>query len=58
MRQQEKMPPRAVGAAVMNARRFGIARICVLLAILVFCSSEKGAALDPTSHISQYGHTV
>jgi signal transduction histidine kinase/ligand-binding sensor domain-containing protein len=30
----------------------------VPLAILVFCSSEKGAALDPTSHISQYGHTV
>ena len=36
----------------------GIARISVLLAILVFCCSEKGAALDPTSHISQYGHTV
>lgn len=30
----------------------------VLLAILVFCSSEKGAALDPSSHISQYGHSV
>ena len=58
MRQQEKMPPRAVDAAGKNAKSSGIARISVLLAILVFCSSEKGAALDPTSHISQYGHTV
>jgi len=58
VQQQEKMPPRAVDAAVKNAKSSGIARISVLLAILIFCSSEKGAALDPTSHISQYGHSV
>jgi signal transduction histidine kinase/ligand-binding sensor domain-containing protein len=58
MRQQEKTPPRCVDATVKKAKSSGIARISVLLAILVFCSSEKGAALDPTSHISQYGHTV
>ena len=58
MRQQEKMPSRTIAAAVKNAKRSGMARISVLLAILVFCSSERGAALDPQSHISQYGHTV
>lgn len=58
MRQQEKMPPRSVDVAVKNAVSSGIVRISVLLAILVFCSSEKGATLDPTSHISQYGHSA
>jgi signal transduction histidine kinase/ligand-binding sensor domain-containing protein len=58
MRQPEKMPPRAVDAALKNAKSSGIARISVLLAILVLCCNEKGAALDPTSHISQYGHPV
>ena len=47
MRQHEKMPPRAVDAAVKNAKSSGIERISVLLAILIFCSSEKGAALNP-----------
>jgi ligand-binding sensor domain-containing protein/signal transduction histidine kinase len=42
----------------MKAMNPGIARIAVLLAILVFCCSEKGAALDPSAHITQYGHTV
>lgn len=36
----------------------GIARICVLFAILVFCCREKGAAFDFTCHISQYGYSV
>ena len=58
MRQPEKMPLRASDAALKNARSFGIARISVLLAILVFCSSEKAAALDPHSRVSQYGHTA
>jgi signal transduction histidine kinase/ligand-binding sensor domain-containing protein len=58
MRQQENVLPRAVDAAVKNIKSSGIARISVLLAILVFCSSEKSAALDPSSHISQYGHSV
>src|SRR5215469_16524910 len=58
MGQQGKMPPPVVDAAVRNVMNPGIVRISVLLAILVFCSSEKGAALDPTSHITQYGHTV
>jgi signal transduction histidine kinase/ligand-binding sensor domain-containing protein len=58
MRQLEKMPRPFVDTAVKKAKRSGIARIHVLLAILVFCCSEKGAALDPTSRISQYGHTV
>src|SRR6516165_8165464 len=57
MRQQEKMPSPSVDDAVRIAMNPGIARISVLLAILVFCCGE-GAALDPTSHISQYGHTV
>lgn len=58
MQQQKKIPPRPVDPAVKNAETSGIVRISVLLAILGFSSSEKGAALDPTSHISQYGHTV
>lgn len=58
MRQQEKTPRKAVDAAVRNVKSSDIGRISLLLAILVFCSSEKGAALDPTSHISQYGHSI
>jgi signal transduction histidine kinase/ligand-binding sensor domain-containing protein len=58
MQQQEKMLPRVVDAAVKNVKSCGVACISVLLAILVFCSSEKGAALDPASHLTQYGHTV
>ena len=45
MRQQEKMLPRVVDAAVKNAKSSGFARISVLLAILVFYGSEKGVAL-------------
>lgn len=52
------MPPRTVKAVVKNPKSSRIARISVLLAILVLCCREKCAALDPTSHISQYGHTV
>jgi hypothetical protein len=55
MRQQEKMPPRAIDAAVKNAKSSGIPLISVLLAILVFCCSEKGAALDPTSFTEEGG---
>jgi signal transduction histidine kinase/ligand-binding sensor domain-containing protein len=58
MRQQEKIPPRCVVAAAKKAKSSGITRISVLVVILVFCSSEKGVALDPTSRISQYGHSV
>jgi len=51
-------PPRALHAAVKNVISSGIAHTTVLLTIFVFCTSGKGAALDPTSHISQYGHSV
>lgn len=52
------MPLRAVDAALKKAKSSGAACISVLLAILVLCCNKKAAALDPTSHISQYGHTV
>jgi hypothetical protein len=35
-----------------------IARDYVLLAILLVAPADRIFALDPTSHISQYGHSV
>jgi hypothetical protein len=58
MRQQEKMPPRAVDAAIKNSQNSGIARTVALLAIFFISSAGRIVALDPTSHISQYGHSV
>ena len=58
MRQQEKMPPRAVDAAIKNSQNSGIARSVALLAIFFISCAGRIVALDPTSHISQYGHSV
>jgi len=39
-------------------RRACSARAAVLLALLLFASAARSAALDPTSRLSQYGHTA
>src|SRR5215831_8076026 len=57
MRQQEKMSRRAADAAAKKAKSSGNARISVFLVILVFCSGEKGAALDRHQILSQLYHT-
>jgi len=52
------MPSRTTGAGRKNVQFTDIARISAILAILVFCSIDQAAALDPARRISQYGHTV
>src|SRR5215469_7626955 len=52
------MPPLTVDIAIRNERNSGIARILALLAVFFVYSTARIVALDPTSHISQYGHSV
>jgi len=49
--------PRALAAAIV-AQQLVIARILALLAMFLVSSADRIFALDPTSHISQYGHSV
>ena len=43
---------------LLSRKKHGIARCGLLLLIVYFSSAGTLAALDPTRHISQYGHTV
>jgi ligand-binding sensor domain-containing protein len=49
--------PRTLAAAI-GEEQLGIVRILALLAILFVPSADRTFALDQTSHVSQYGHSV
>ena len=51
------MVPRTLAAAI-GEEQLGIVRILALLAILFVPSADRTFALDQTSHVSQYGHSV
>jgi hypothetical protein len=49
------LPPLPVAVRAEHTR---IVRLLALLAIFLVSSEEWIVALDPTNHISQYGHTA
>jgi len=53
--QREKIRPRTLDASKKN---LGTARTLALFTIFFVCSAGPIVALGPTSHISQYGHSV
>ncbi len=51
------MVPRTLAAAI-GEKQSGIVRILALLAVFFVSSADRTFALDQTSHITQYGHSV
>jgi len=55
---EQRMPQQTVDAAMKSKQNSGIANRLALLAIFLFSFAVPLVALDPTSRISQYGHSV
>jgi signal transduction histidine kinase/ligand-binding sensor domain-containing protein len=52
------MPPTTGDATFTNARKSDVTRLLATLTIFLACTAGQITALDPTSHITQYGHSV
>ena len=57
MRQQRKMTPRTVDAVTKAEDNSGVTHTVAILAIFFVCCAGRMAAVDPSIHVTQYGHS-